>query len=104
MKKIIKNTLLIFLAIIILEFIVFIFKNYHEVSYKITNEKTFDVEEIYRDGNYYFNVNFENNNISFDYKKSFSKAKKVLKDVLYYEKNDLKCIFPVFKNNEILVA
>ncbi len=102
MKKIIKNTLIIFLAIIILEFIVFIFKNYHEVSYKIINNKTFDIEEIYKDGNYYFNVKFDDNNIYFDYKKSFSKAKKVLKDVLYYEKNDLKCIFPIFKNNETL--
>jgi len=102
MKKIIRNTLLIFLAIFILEIIVFIFKDNHKVEYKIVNDKTFNVTEVYNKGNYYFNVNIDNNKFYFDYKNSSYKTKKVLKDVLYYEKKDLKCIFPVLKNEETI--
>jgi len=102
MKKIIRNTLLIFLAVSILEILVFIFKDNHKVEYKIVNDKTFNVIEVYNRGNYYFKVSNLDNNYYFDYKNSSYKTKKVLKDVLYYEKNDLKCIFPVLKKDETI--
>lgn len=102
MKKIIRNTLLIFLAIFILEIIVFIFKDNHKVEYKIVNDKTFNITEVYNKGNYYFKVSNLDDSYYFDYKNSSYKPKKVLKDVLYYEKNDLKCIFPILKKDETI--
>lgn len=102
MKKNIKNILIIFLAIFILELIVLIFKDNHEVNYKVVGDKTFDVKEVYNKGDYFFKVSYLDDNYYFDYKNSSYKTKKVLKDVLYYEKNDLKCIFPVLKKEETI--
>lgn len=102
MKKIIKSILLIFLAILVLEIVVFIFKDYHEVNYKVVNDNTFNVKEVYDNGNYYFSVEKDKNKFYFDLKNRNYKSKKILKDVLFYEKDSLKCIFPVFKNNETL--
>ena len=53
MKKIVKNTLLILVAILILEFVVFIFKSYHETDYKIINkDESFNVFEVYKNNKY----------------------------------------------------
>lgn len=102
MKKNIKNIIMIFLAIFILELIVLIFKDNHEVDYKVVGNKIFDVKEVYNKENYFFKVSYLDDNYYFDYKNSSYKTKKVLKDVLYYEKNDLKCIFPVLKKEETI--
>ena len=103
MKKIVKNTLLILVAILILEFVVFIFKSYHETDYKIVNkDESFNVFEVYKNNKYYFKVNYKKKDYYFSYDNKFFKAKKVLKNIIYYEKDDLSCIYPVFKNDRQL--
>ena len=38
-------------------------------------------------------------NYNFLINSNFHKDKEILEDLLVYEKDDLKCVFPVFKNN-----
>ncbi len=66
MKKIIKKILLIFLAIVILEFVVYLLKNKHNINYNVlTDSKNFFVEEKFFDNNYYFDVKIDNTLFSF---------------------------------------
>lgn len=103
MKKIIKKILLIFLAIVILEFVVYLLKNKHNINYNVlTDSKNFFVEEKFFDNNYYFDVKIDNTLFSFFYENKFYKTKRVIDNIYYYEKDDLKCIYPVLKNNNYL--
>lgn len=103
MKKIIKNSFLVILTFILLEIVVFIFKTYHQAEYKIIkSDKIFNVTEIYKNNNYYFKIVLNNKKYIFSYNNNFYKTKKVLTDIVYYENDDLSCIYPILKSNHYL--
>ncbi len=103
MKKIVKKILVIFMIILIIEIIAYLCKTNHTIIYKINNKKyDYSVEEIYKDNNYYFNIKIDDNKFMFQYSNEFNKSKKVIKDIEYYEDNDLSCIFPILDDDHYL--
>lgn len=100
MKKIIKLIIYLVILIIIFELIVLIFKQKHFISYKIKdNQNTFVVEETYKNNKYYLSIDYKSKKFSFDLNNVFYKSKKILKDIKLYTKDNLVCIYPIFKND-----
>ena len=101
MKDLIKKIILLIIIILFLQLILFIFKTKHNVNYIVVNNKEkIKINETYKNNNYLFDIEYKNKNITFSYDNKFYKAKKVIKDILVYEKDDLVCIYPILKNNK----
>lgn len=101
MKDLIKKIILLIIIILFLQLILFIFKTKHNVNYIVVNNKEkIKINETYKNNNYLFDIEYKNKNINFSYDNKFYKAKKVIKDILVYEKDDLVCIYPILKNNK----
>ncbi len=101
MKDLIKKIILLIIIILFLQLILFILKTKHNVNYIVVNNKEkIKINETYKNNNYLFDIEYKNKNITFSYDNKFYKAKKVIKDILVYEKDDLVCIYPVLKNNQ----
>ena len=73
--------------------------NSKKIEENIQKEKI-KINETYKNNNYLFDIEYKNKNITFSYDNKFYKAKKVIKDILVYEKDDLVCIYPILKNNK----
>ena len=101
MKDLIKKIILLIIIILFLQLILFIFKTKHNVNYIVVNNKEkIKINETYKNNNYLFDIEYKNKNITFSYDNKFYKAKKVIKDILVYEKDDLVSIYPILKNNK----
>lgn len=103
MKKVVKKIVLLFLILLLVELIVYLFKSNHTIEYKIkTNDEEFTIKEIYQKNNYYFNINIDNNNFSFNYENKFHKTRRVIQKVKYYQTDEMSCLFPILKDNNYL--
>ena len=103
MKKVAKLILIIFVIILFFELIAFIFKNSHEVEYKIKNNSNeFIINEVYKNKMYYILINNKNYKYSFEIKDNFHKKKKIVSDIIDTKINDVMCIYPVIhKDNDV---
>lgn len=103
MKKVVKLMLFIILCFIILELVFYIFKNKHVVEYKLTiDDKTYYINETYKDNNYYISIKLNNKTYSYFFNNIYHKDKKIISDIKYYEKDNIKCIYPVIDNGYIV--
>lgn len=102
MNKIIKLLLIFFGLLIVFELIITIFKTYHNVNYKIKNEKIkYSINEIYKDGKYYLKIRNNSNIYSYEVPNDFFKRKKILKNVYTYTMGDIFCIYPIYKKDKV---
>ncbi len=102
MKKVVKKILLLIICFIILEFIFYIFKTKHNIEYKLNiDDKNYVINEIYKNSKYYIEIKLDNISYSYYLDNIYHKDKKIIKDIKYYEKDDLKCIYPVLDNSYI---
>lgn len=99
MKKIFKRLILIIIILLTLRLITYAFKSKHTIKYNIND---IYIDEIYNKDKYYFNIKIKDIEFSFQYKNIFNKSKKVIKKIETYNKDDLVCIYPVLKNNNVL--
>lgn len=80
MKKLTKLIICIFLLFLILEFLLFLFKTNHEVTYEIKdNKKIYKIEETYKKDFYYLKIIYKNNNYTIEVPNNFHKRKKITK-------------------------
>lgn len=101
MKDLIKKIIILILVLLLLQLVLFIFKTKHDINYVIvSNDEKIKINEVYKNNNYLFNIEYKNTKFTFSYDNKFSKSKKVIKDILVYEKDDLVCIYPILKNNK----
>ena len=101
MKDLIKKIIILILVLLLLQLVLFIFKTKHDINYVIvSNDEKIKINEVYKNNNYLFNIEYKNTKFTFSYDNKFSKSKKVIKDIFVYEKDDLVCIYPVLKNNQ----
>lgn len=101
MKKIIKLVIVFLILFIVLEFIFFLFKTNHKVTYEINNNKqNYKITETYQDKIYYLKIVTKNNTYSLEIPNNFHKRKKIVKDIYSYKKDDVYCIYPALKNKD----
>ena len=105
MKRIISIIILFGLILIALELGITHFKKGHEVSYQIINkDKIFEVQETYYkeyNNTYDLVIKIDNNTFYYQILNNFNKQKQIIENILYYEKDNDLCIYPVLKNNEL---
>lgn len=97
-------TILLLLCVIYQLAVMFFLKEYHyKYTYTVNNEE-YKIDEKYKlqNGEHTYNISISDKkkrNYNFLINSNFHKDKEILEDLLVYEKDDLKCVFPVFKNN-----
>lgn len=100
MKKVTRLVILIFIIVLVFEFITYIFKTNHSVEYKIKNDKhEFIINEIYKNQKYYILITNKKNKYSFEIDNDFHKRKKIISKIIEYNLNDELCIYPEIKNS-----
>lgn len=103
MKKIVSILLLLGLLSLLLQFIINLSIDQHNVKYSIkTDNNNYDVNEKFRkigDNSVYdFTVlDKEGSYFTFSYENDFNNQERIIKDFEYYTTKDLKCIFPIYK-------
>lgn len=104
MKKEVKIVFVIILSLMLITFVMHIFKNHHKINYSIN--KNIKVEEEYiknKESEYYLlRINVNDRNFIFSANNNFNKKKKILKDVNVLEKDKLLCIYPKLIDNTYL--
>lgn len=96
MKKEVKIIIIIFIMLILITFIMHLFKSYHKVKYVIN--KSINVTEEYvknkKNDYYLLRVKIKDKDFIFSYKNTFNKKKKILKDIKILDKDKLLCAYP----------
>lgn len=104
MKKIIKYISISLLLIIILKILLNILITEKNKTYEIISKnKKYKIVEHYKYKNkkHYYDIKISNKKDTYyySYNKKLTKKTKILKKIETYEKDNYKCIFPIFKDN-----
>ncbi|MBR3049456.1 MAG: hypothetical protein IKG58_02740 [Bacilli bacterium] len=103
MKKFIKICIVLIVLIILIKYIFSLLETKHNIKYNLLSNK-YNIEEIYRkednNNNYYFTIKKKKNIYTFIYKNNNNK-KKIINNIKEYKSNSLKCILPIYKDNNI---
>lgn len=105
MKKVIAVVVSFFLICLTYEFIVLFFVKHYDYEYIFTKKKTeYKIREKYeyKEGKHLYDITIKDKNNDYIYliNHNYHKEKEILEDLLVYEKDNLKCIFPVFKDKK----
>lgn len=99
MKKVIKLVLGLLLLFLISELIIFIFKNEHNITYELKdNKEVYKINEVYKDKKYYFKITSKKNTYSLEIDNDYNKRKEIITKIYSYKIKDLSCIYPAFKD------
>lgn len=107
MKKILPILVLLAFVAFCYQIVVTFFITEHEITYSLiaNDQKHYTVSENYEkenNRNYYsFLIRMGNKNkvFSLSLEEDFNKQERVITDIKYYKKNNLECIFPIYKRN-----
>lgn len=107
MKKVLPILILLAFIAFCYQFIVTFFVTEHKVEYSLiaNDQNHYTVSESYHKSNnhhyYSFLVKTQNKKktYTFSIEQDFDKQERVITDIKYYQKNDLECIFPIYKRN-----
>lgn len=107
MRKMLRVVFAVALIAIIYQFFVTFLINKRYDNYSlITKKHTYTIKETYKRKNKKHMYSFlilddYNNNFVYSYDGDLNRQSKVIKDIISYQKNNLYCLAPVFKNNTI---
>ena len=81
----------------------------HDIEYELsTDKKKFEIREIFtqnyddEEDNYYFEISYNDVTFNIHTNYDFKKHNYVISDVYYFENDSYKCIYPVFKTDDII--
>ena len=105
MKKILPVLVLLAFIAFCYQFIVSCFITEHKVVYSLisSNQKHYTIEENYQkvDKKHYYSFAIYSKNKKKKYllsiERDFNKQERVITDIKYYKKNQLECVFPIYK-------
>lgn len=105
MKKILPVLVLLAFIAFCYQFIVSCFITEHKVVYSLisSNQKHYTIEENYQkvDKKHYYSFAIYGKNKKKKYllsiERDFNKQERVITDIKYYKKNQLECVFPIYK-------
>ena len=101
-KKVLKLIIFIFLFFIILQVLLYLTKNKHDVSYEVkTDDMIFKVEEHFINNSYHIKINNSSYVYSINVPNDYHKNKKIVSAIYYYKVNDDLCIYPVLDNSNV---
>lgn len=105
MKKAFSFIIMMIVMGFLLQLTVIFFKKQHDVRYTVDiDDKTVSVEEFYRktesDDYYLLNLEINDSKFTFTVDNYFNKQKKILKDIIFYEKDGLFCVYPIYLNDK----
>lgn len=105
MKKLIPIIFVLGIMALLLQFFVQIFIKEHDITYSIaTDDNSYMIHEKLSVANgkhtYSFQVQDDktNNMYLFDFVHDYHKQDSIIKDIRFFEYDDLTCIFPIYKN------
>lgn len=105
MKKVIKRIILIFIVILIIQFILFLFKTTHEVKYEVHSDKQiFKIVETFKNKVYHFKISMGKIDFTFFTDDNYHKKEKLLDKIEYYKKDNLICIYPVIEGSNVMCS
>ena len=101
MKKKVKYIVIGLILLIIVCFFFNMFKTHHKVKYKIKDIEILETYHKDKTSDYYLlEITRKDQTFIFDIDNSFNKKKKIIKDILIYNDNDLTCIYPILINDK----
>lgn len=105
MKKAFSFAVIFLIIVLIYQFLVILLENSHEVTYKIlTSDKEFSIEETYKkakdEDGYFIKIEIEDKDFVYYLENNYNKRKRIITDVISYEKDDYLCIYPITLKNE----
>lgn len=103
MKRIFKLLFVLILFTLIIKLFIYLFTKQHNIEYVIKNKSNkYTIKESYIKNNnsdlYSFDVTLKKKRFVFAYNHDYNKRKKIITDIKYFKKNNLECIFPIFKD------
>ncbi|MEG2283340.1 MAG: hypothetical protein RSB99_01785 [Bacilli bacterium] len=104
MKRIFSLTVLIALLIFVSQFGVVFFHKEHLINYDLkTATKDYKIEEhfLYSEGKpiYQFTVKYDNSIVLLENRTNYNKQKKLITDIISFEKDGFICFYPIYHNN-----
>lgn len=109
LRKLISTLLVLFIIYLLIQVSFQFFEKRHDLEYLVkTDQRTFKVEEEYiassntEEESYFFTINYQNNNFTFQINTSFYDKNKVIENIKYFENQNYKCLLPIFNGNKIL--
>ena len=107
MKKVLPILVLLAFAAFCYQLIVTFFITEHKINYSLiaNDQKHYTISENYKkDGSrhhYSFLITTQNKKKTYavSIEEDFNKQERVITDVKHYKKNNLECIFPIYKRN-----
>ena len=105
MKKVISIVIAFLIICLIYEFSILLFVKHYEYDYIYTkNKKEYKINEKYNysDGRHIYGINIkdkDNNKYIYSIVHNFHKEKEIIKDLLVFNKDNMTCIFPIFKDD-----
>ena len=98
-----KNYMIIAIIVMIIPFIYKMTIKHHEVKYKIGK---YQINELFQITNkkhsYQFIITKGKDKYSYSINNNAHKRKKIIKEIKEYKEENIKCIIPIYKNNEEL--
>lgn len=103
MKKLFSLILFFLIIFFFCQILITVFTKSHKVDYiiKTTNNK-YKISEIFtaKNSSYDFIITDKNKNTyTLSLIKDYNKQKNIIKDILYFEKDNISCLYPLFKKN-----
>lgn len=103
MKRVISILMTLILLFFIYQLVLTYFKSGHEISYQVFyNDKTFDIREIYSKdlaGSYDVEIKKDGETYYYVLQNQYNKQKRIIKNIEYYEKDNITCIYPILLDN-----
>jgi len=103
-----KKFILLFILILlyfIIQIMLNIFGNKHNLNYTLNiNKERFNIIEEYNKNikdSYYINIIHNDKVYSYQWNEK-SMGKKIIKDIKYYQDEEIECILPVFNDNKVI--
>lgn len=104
MKKVISISILLIFLFFIFQWAFIFYKKEHNISYKVYAEnEVFEIQEIYQKAsNDSYDIMIKNDNDTYFYliKNEYNKQKEIIKEIIYYNENDNRCIYPILENGK----
>lgn len=109
MKKIFMMLLILFIIYIGIQLGFAFFGTGHIYQYKVLNEEhNINVKEQFinntkgENNSYYLEIDVDSNLFTYQTYKSFNNKSHIVRNVIYYQSDEYKCILPIFIDNKII--
>ncbi len=103
LKKAISFSIVLLLLFLVYQFLVVFIKHEHDITYVVNSDELYNVEEKYskdKEDFYTFKVTTSDNEVFlFEVDNSFNKQKEIIKDIISFKNDNIKCLTLLFKDD-----